>query len=54
MAIDPARIRKRAIEAEQSGRRLLSVDEAEQALRALAVVVEQEQPSGDPVVLQAS
>ncbi|MFK0106395.1 hypothetical protein [Streptomyces sp. NPDC091217] len=55
MAIDPARIRKRMIEAEQSGRRSLSADEAAEALRALAVVTDgeiQEQPSGDPVALQ--
>ncbi|MFD7769819.1 hypothetical protein [Streptomyces sp. NPDC059787] len=55
MAIDPARIRRRAIEAEQSSRRSLSVDEAAEALRALAVVVDaepQEKPSGDSVALQ--
>ncbi|MFH8772069.1 hypothetical protein [Streptomyces sp. NPDC017958] len=42
MAIDPDRIRKRAMEAEQSGRRPLNVDEAVTAMRALAVVVDGE------------
>jgi len=55
VAIDPARIRRRANEAERSGRRSLSVDEAAEALRALAVVVDvgpQEEPSGDSVALR--
>ncbi|MGW1621883.1 hypothetical protein [Streptomyces sp. NPDC002172] len=55
MAIDPARIRQRMIEAEQSGRRPLTVDEAVEVLRALAVAMDgeiQEGPSGDPVALQ--
>jgi hypothetical protein len=54
VAIDPDRIRKRMMEAEQSGRRPLNVDEAVTASRALAVVVDGEQqggPSGDGVEL---
>ncbi|MGW2700790.1 hypothetical protein [Streptomyces sp. NPDC001340] len=42
MAIDPDRIRMRAMEAEQSGRRPLNVDEAATALRVLAVVIDGE------------
>ncbi|MFF4504794.1 hypothetical protein [Streptomyces sp. NPDC001401] len=55
MAIDPARIRRRAMEAEQSGRRSLSVGEAAAALRALAVVVDGEphdEPRSDAVALE--
>jgi hypothetical protein len=42
VAIDPARIRRRTLEAEQSGRPPLDVRQAGAALRALAVVVEGE------------
>ncbi|MGW1157736.1 hypothetical protein ACWD48_05820 [Streptomyces sp. NPDC002519] len=42
MAIDPARIRRRALEAEQSGRPPLDAWQAGAALRTLAVVVEAE------------
>ncbi|MFE2581394.1 hypothetical protein [Streptomyces sp. NPDC059378] len=55
MAIDPARMQRRAIEAEQSGRRPLGVGEAAEVLRTLAVVIDggpPEQPSGDPAALQ--
>ncbi|MGW0952800.1 hypothetical protein [Streptomyces sp. NPDC002545] len=41
MAIDPARIRRRMEEAERSGRPAPGVWEAQVALRALAVVVEE-------------
>ncbi|MFI5799025.1 hypothetical protein [Streptomyces sp. NPDC051677] len=55
MAIDPARIRRRAMEAEQSGRRTLNAGEAAVALRALAVVVDggpRDDPCGDVVALE--
>ncbi|MEU3337331.1 hypothetical protein [Streptomyces sp. NPDC006668] len=54
MAIDPDRIRQRMMEAEQSGRRPLNIDEAVSARRALAVVVDGELqggPRGDGVAL---
>ncbi|WP_158073049.1 hypothetical protein [Streptomyces kebangsaanensis] len=41
MAIDPARIRRRMEEAERSGRPAPGVWEAQVALRALAVVIEE-------------
>ncbi len=47
MAIDPARISRRMVEAEESGRPALGVGEAGAALRALAVVAEEE-PQGVP------
>ncbi|WP_164836210.1 hypothetical protein [Actinacidiphila soli] len=47
MGIDPARIHRRMLEAEQSGRRTLGAQEASAVLRILAVVIEQE-PQDDP------
>lgn len=40
MAIDPARIRRRMVEAEESGRRALGVQEARAVVCVLAVVVD--------------
>ncbi|WP_327349720.1 hypothetical protein OG772_20785 [Streptomyces sp. NBC_01321] len=58
MAIDPARIHRRMVEAEESGRRDLGVREARGVLRVLAVVMDeesQEELHGDVVALvQAS
>ncbi|MGW3658379.1 hypothetical protein ACWD6R_23015 [Streptomyces sp. NPDC005151] len=58
MAIDPARIRRRMLEAEESGRRGLGVQEARAAWRVLTVVMDeepQEQLRSDVVALvQAS
>ncbi|MFF3514670.1 hypothetical protein [Streptomyces sp. NPDC002573] len=61
MAIDPARIQRRMEEAELSGRPAIGVHEAEEALRALAVVVRedpqdviQEPSSGSQTLMQAS
>lgn len=42
MAIDPERIRQRAREAEESGRRCLDAQEGHVALRALAVMLDDE------------
>ncbi|MFD3452759.1 hypothetical protein ACFWVC_11290 [Streptomyces sp. NPDC058691] len=41
MGIDPARIRRRMLEAEQSGRRTLDAQEACAAQRLLAVVIDE-------------
>ncbi|MDX2849347.1 hypothetical protein PV342_12930 [Streptomyces sp. PA03-3a] len=46
MAIDPARIQARMLEAERSGRSTLGAQEARAALRVLAVVMDEE-PQND-------